>query len=121
MGLAMAMKFAEHGCKKLFLVDISEKGLQKTEALVQQGGSGSQVATHISDIRVEAEVEETVKTCVETYGRIDFAMNNDGVGEGGVKTADMSVEMFDRVCDTNEKGVSNRGLIPTKATYFEVF
>jgi NADP-dependent 3-hydroxy acid dehydrogenase YdfG len=88
--------------------------------LVQQGGSGSQVAIHISDIRVEAEVKETVKTCLETYGRIDFAMNNAGVGEGGVKTADMTVEIFDRVCDTNEKGVSDRGLIPIKATYFKV-
>jgi NAD(P)-dependent dehydrogenase (short-subunit alcohol dehydrogenase family) len=65
--------------------------------LVQQGGSGSQVAIHISDVRVEAEVEEMVKTCVEKYGRIDFAVNNASVGEGGVKTANMSVEMFDTV------------------------
>ena len=62
-----------------------------------------------------------VKTCVEKYGRIDFVMNNAGVGEGGVKTADMRVEMFDQVCDTNEKGASDRRLIPIKATYFEVF
>ena len=44
-----------------------------------------------------------VKSCVEKYGRVDFSMNIAGAGEGGVKTADMSLKMFERVYETNGK------------------
>lgn len=42
----------------------------------------------------------------EEYGRIDIASNNAGIGTTNVKTADATLEHFDKICDINAKGVS---------------
>lgn len=105
MGRAISTKFAEHGCTKLFLVDINEKGLQETQELIEGASKSAKVILHLADVSAESAVEAMINSCVEAFGRIDFAMNNAGVGAGGVRTADTSVEMFDRVCKVNEKGV----------------
>ena len=51
-----------------------------------------------------------IQECVQNFGRLDFALNNAGIALGGIKTADMSLEMFDKVCNVNEKGVSQSPL-----------
>jgi len=43
---------------------------------------------------------------VKIFGHLDFAMNNAGIAMGGVKTADTSLSMFEKVCNVNEKGAS---------------
>ncbi len=103
----MARQFALRGCKKLFLVDISLPGLEKTLSLIERDARATQVTLCQTDITSELEVENMVRKCVEAYGRIDFASNNAGIGTVNVKTADMTVEQFDRICNVNEKGVSN--------------
>lgn len=106
LGQAMAIKFAEHGCTKLFIVDIAEKGLHATQQLIQQVSKSAQVVLYIGDISNEESVKGMVSACVESYGRLDFAMNNAGIALGGIKTADMPLEMFEKTCNINEKGAS---------------
>lgn len=101
------MQFALRGCKKLFLVDISPRGLEQTEALIQEKAPSVQISLCQTDITKEDEVARMVKKCVEQYGRIDFASNNAGIASGNTKTADMTMDAFDKICDVNERGVCN--------------
>jgi NAD(P)-dependent dehydrogenase (short-subunit alcohol dehydrogenase family) len=105
IGQAIAAKFTERGCKKLFLVDINRNGLEDTQRLVKEASGNAEVHLHVTNVTIAAEVELMVKTCVAVFGRIDFAMNNAGIAQGGKKTADTPIEMFDRLANVNVKGV----------------
>lgn len=101
----MAHKFAEHGCSKLFLVDVNQKGLEETQEQVRKISGSVKTILHLTDVSVESHVKNMVESCVKSFGRIDFAMNNAGIAQGGKKTTETSVEMFDRLASVNEKGV----------------
>lgn len=82
------------------------EGLQKTRALVETSTPAVKVVVHVADITIADAVEGMIKKCVEHFGRLDFAMNNAGFAAGGTKTADLSTDLFDKMCNINEKGVS---------------
>ncbi|KIW30534.1 uncharacterized protein PV07_06273 [Cladophialophora immunda] len=88
----------------LLLVDINRIGLEDTQQLVKEASGTAEVHLHVADVSLAAEVELMVKTCVAVFGRIDFAMNNTGIAQGGKKTADTPIEMFDRLANVNVKG-----------------
>lgn len=46
-----------------------------------------------------------ISNCADMFGRIDFVSNNAGIGSPHCKTADLSVEAFDRVNFVNARGV----------------
>ncbi|KAK5311250.1 hypothetical protein LTR93_011786 [Exophiala xenobiotica] len=106
MGQAMAIRFASRGCGKLFLVDLLESRLEETRAFVEETNKACEVVLHVANIADPSAVRNIVSTCVKNFGRLDFCMNNAGIARGGVKTGDMSVEMFDANCLVNEKGAS---------------
>ena len=101
----MAREFARQGCKKLFLVDISAKNLESTKAFIEDESPSAKLMLYEGDVASAKSVEKMVKTCVEIYGRLDFAINNAGVAMGNAKHADLDVKTLDRVCAVNEKGV----------------
>ncbi|KAK5313551.1 hypothetical protein LTR93_010855 [Exophiala xenobiotica] len=104
MGQAMAIKFASRGCGKLFLVDLLESRLEETRAFVEETNKACEVVLHVANIADPSAVRNMVSTCVKNFGRLDFCMNNAGIARGGVKTGDISVEMFDANCLVKEKG-----------------
>lgn len=108
MGQAMAVRFAACGCQRLFLVDLNIDGLQATQKLVEEANSSAEVQLQVTDITSSSGVEAMVKSCVQTFGRLDFAMNNAGFAVGGIKTADLSTTLFDKICTVNEKGVRTK-------------
>ena len=64
------------------------------------------VVLQVADIADSAAVQSMITACVQHFGRLDFAINNAGIALGGIKTAAMSLEMFDKTCHVNERGVS---------------
>jgi NAD(P)-dependent dehydrogenase (short-subunit alcohol dehydrogenase family) len=58
-----------------------------------------------ADVSKAADVEAIVATAVKTWGRLDYAFNNAGVGESRVALADMTEEIWDRTMRINLKGV----------------
>jgi NAD(P)-dependent dehydrogenase (short-subunit alcohol dehydrogenase family) len=58
-----------------------------------------------TDVAIEKEVEAMVARTVEYFGRLDFAFNNAGVGEGLRAGIANTNEVFNRVMDTNVRGV----------------
>lgn len=99
--------FAERGCKKLFLVDISVTGLAATKDLIDKASPGAQVAIYEGNIGEEDSVQSMVDECIKVFGRLDFACNNAGVGSQAIKTIETTTEYYDKIAHVNERGVSN--------------
>ena len=102
IGRATALIFAREGAS-LVLADVVEEGGQETLALVKEAGAeGIFVKT---DVSKSSEVDAVVATAVETYGRLDCAFNNAGIGGRGALTHEYSEEEWSRVLAVNLTGV----------------
>jgi NAD(P)-dependent dehydrogenase (short-subunit alcohol dehydrogenase family) len=100
IGRAAALLFAREGAK-LIMADIA--AAEETAAIVRAAG-GTAIAFRC-DVSSRAEVEMLVQRAVETYGRIDCALNNAGIESRISNTADITEEEFDRQIAVNLKGV----------------
>lgn len=107
MGRAISRRFAREGCRKLFLVDLFKNGLQETKQIICNEENFVDIELHVADITSPEAVSAMVTKCVARFGRLDFGINNAGIALGGIKTAEISLEMFDKSCSVNEKGVSD--------------
>jgi NAD(P)-dependent dehydrogenase (short-subunit alcohol dehydrogenase family) len=101
-GRATALRFAEEGATVL-LVDRDAASAEETLDMVRQRGGEGSVCQ--ADITREDDCRAFVDTCVERYGRIDVLHNNVGIGRGDRGATSMTVEVWDRIFDTNLKGV----------------
>ena len=108
MGKATAREFASLGAKVVVTTGHSiEKGKAVAEEIRKNGGEAMFLPCDISD-------EQSVKACIDevvkTYGRLDCAFNNAGVGPDGVKIpygplTEWSIENWDKVMNTNLRGL----------------
>ena len=99
IGRATAIKFSEQGYK-VAVADIDKASAQETVRMLKTPGMVIQV-----DVTDSKSVEAMINTTVDCFGRIDCAFNNAGV-EGVRKHTDKYPEVeFDRVINTNLKGV----------------
>jgi len=98
LGRATAVAFAAQGTRVL-VADRDDVGGRETLELVQAaGGEGLFVET---DVTSQGAVEAMVAVAVETFGRLDAAVNNAGTtGKGGM-TADYDVEDWHRTIALN--------------------
>lgn len=98
--------FARRGCQKLVLVDLDQARLSETENLVASVRKEAECLCLVADISDVKDVQSMIKESVDRFSRIDFAINNAGFATGGQKTADTTLETFEKNCMVNEKGVS---------------
>ena len=76
IGRALAIQFAERGCK-LALADINEAGLAETERLIV--ASRVDCSTHVVDVASCKAVEAFAVDVVEQHGDVNVLVNNAGV------------------------------------------
>ena len=102
IGRAAATLFAREGAK----VVVAGRRLAPLEETVRQIEESGGDSTFIQvDVSQTAEVERMVGAVVNTYGRLDCALNNASVeGPLHVLTADFDEEEWDRVIGINLKG-----------------
>jgi NAD(P)-dependent dehydrogenase (short-subunit alcohol dehydrogenase family) len=94
--------YAQHGAK-VVVSDIAEQGSAETIDLIkQQGGEAVSVR---ADVAKPADCEALVRRALETYGRLDYACNNAGIGGEAAATADYSIEGWQKVIDINLNSV----------------
>lgn len=119
-GRATAIRFAQEGASVL-VVDRREESAQDTLDLIEaEGGTGS---VFEADITHEHDAEDLVATCIARYGHIDILHNNVGIGAGDGGPTSMTEEVWDRINDTNVKGimlVCKHALPPMRAQGFGV-
>ena len=102
IGRACAVAFAREGAS-VVAVDRTEAHSTRTiEAIEAAGGRGLAVGC---DVTSNADVEAAIGQAVEAFGRIDVAFNNAGVAQPPTPAANITEDEWDRVLDTNLRGV----------------
>jgi NAD(P)-dependent dehydrogenase (short-subunit alcohol dehydrogenase family) len=102
IGRAACHLYAREGAK-VMVADLDEKGADETVRAVQElGGRASFVRTDVSN---PSDCQAMVDSTLETYGRLDCAFNNAGIGGEANLTADYSIEGWQKVIAINLSGV----------------
>ena len=102
IGRATAEKLATEGAN-VAVVDVDVEGGEETVARIEDDDG---VATFIeTDVSEESAVENMVEETVDEFGSLDMAHNNAGIEGESATTANHTEENWDRVVDTNMKGV----------------
>ncbi|MFZ3060799.1 MAG: SDR family oxidoreductase [Candidatus Methanoperedens sp.] len=102
IGRACALAFAREGAK-VVVADVLVGGGEETVQMIRKAGGESIFVK--TDVSKTADVEALVKRAVDTYGRLDCAINNAGIEGIMAPTADCTEENWDRVININLKGV----------------
>ncbi|HPN71167.1 MAG TPA: SDR family oxidoreductase [Saprospiraceae bacterium] len=98
IGKANADLFAKHGAS-VIISDIQEvEGKATTDNIIANGGKASFIKTDVS--RPE-EMEALVNFAIKTYGKLDIAINNAGIGGELNPIAVMSIEGWNKVIEVN--------------------
>ena len=103
IGRATALACAREGAK-LVIADLHEEGGEQTVHLITAKG-GDAIFVWV-DVSSAAAVEAMLRTTVETYGRLDCAHNNAGIGSRPrAPLHECAEDAWDRVLSINLKGV----------------
>lgn len=102
IGRATAIMFAEKGAD-IMVSDINEKGGLETVELVKK--TGQKAAFCKTDVSNLEQVKNLVKTTVDTFGKVDIAVNNAGIGGDFKVTHEYPVDNWDKVIAINQTGV----------------
>ena len=95
-------RYAQAGAR-VVVSDLDADGVHETAGQIAAGGGeATAVQTDVSDPQACAA---DVARAVETYGRLDVACNNAGVGGAQALTADYGVDDWRHVIDVNLSGV----------------
>jgi NAD(P)-dependent dehydrogenase (short-subunit alcohol dehydrogenase family) len=102
IGRATAQLFAAEG-GRVVAVDQNQADAEKTVALIHDaGGEAFAVA---ADVSREADCRAMVERALATYGQLNVAFNNAGVGASGFAVADEEEVAWSRLIDVNLKGI----------------
>jgi NAD(P)-dependent dehydrogenase (short-subunit alcohol dehydrogenase family) len=102
IGRATAKIFARESAK-LVLADIVEDGGHETLQLVKD--MGAEAVFIKTDVTRSQDVDAMVAKAVETYGRLDCAFNNAGIGGRGALTHEYTEDQWNSVIAVNLTGV----------------
>lgn len=101
IGRATAEAFAARGAK----VVLAARRADEMAALVREiEGRGGKASFVVTDVAVAQDVERMVAYTIETYGRLDYAVNNAGIEGKWAPITDLPEREWDRILDTNLKG-----------------
>ncbi|WP_215908894.1 SDR family NAD(P)-dependent oxidoreductase [Phreatobacter stygius] len=101
-GRRAAERFAGEGAN-LVLGDIQDHALEVTAEMARK--AGAKVVTRVTNVTSAAAVEALVRAAVETFGRLDIALNNAGIAHGSVKIQDTDDALMRKMLDVNVMGV----------------
>lgn len=102
IGRAIALTLAELGARTV-LCGRSREPLEQTSTAIQNSGGQSSVIE--CDV-VDLHAVESLADCVErTFHRLDILVNNAGIGGAGGPVHLLSPDNWDRVLNTNLRGV----------------
>lgn len=102
IGEAIAKELAGLGVK-VVVTDISREGAQRVvdEIVAAGGGAAPLVANSASP----EDNKKAVDFAIKTYGKLNYAVNNAGIGGNAAPTGEVDIEDWNRVIDINLNGV----------------
>jgi NAD(P)-dependent dehydrogenase (short-subunit alcohol dehydrogenase family) len=101
IGAAAARAFAAEGAKVL-VVDLQDKGEAVAAHIRTAGG---EALFHRTDVSIDASCAVMVERAVTSFGGLDIAFNNAGIGGTGKLTADEPETYWDRTAAVNLKSL----------------
>jgi NAD(P)-dependent dehydrogenase (short-subunit alcohol dehydrogenase family) len=102
IGEAIAVALAARGAK-VVVSDISAESAERVVAAITQAKGIA--ATNVTDVADAAANEAMVQFAVSTYGGLDVAVNNAGIGGPLAPTGEYPVDGWRKVIDINLNGV----------------
>jgi len=102
IGEAVAVQLAAEGAK-VVATDINLDAVQGVVDKIKAAG-GEAIAMR-QDASKPEENEAAVKLAVDTYGGLNLAVNNAGIGGAAEKAGEVAIEDWDQVIDINLNGV----------------
>lgn len=103
IGKAIALELSLRGCT----VVLADRQIGLAEQLAEEINSdGGNAWARDVDVSEYFSVEELVKDVVEKTGRLDYMINNAGIGIGG-PVEDYELDDWNRTIDINLRGVTN--------------
>lgn len=102
LGRATALLFAERGAK-VVVSDVAVEGGYETVKIIQdRGGNATFIPCNVAK---EDEVNGLVTKTVEIYGRLDYGINNAGIGGLWTAVHKYPTDNFEQVMAVNSTGV----------------
>ena len=101
IGEAVVIALAREGAK-VVLTDVDLPGAERVAALVKQAGGETLVVRN--DVSSAPECEAAVAAALKTFGRLDIAVNNAGIGYLMEPLVDMAKERWQAVLEVNLMG-----------------
>ncbi|MGW5773490.1 SDR family NAD(P)-dependent oxidoreductase [Streptomyces longwoodensis] len=102
IGLATARRLGAGGAR-VVLADFHEEGAEQAAAGLR--AEGVEAAAVAVDVTRPESVEAAVRFAVDTFGGLDLAVNNAGIGGPSAPTGEYDIAAYDRVVRTNLDGV----------------
>jgi NAD(P)-dependent dehydrogenase (short-subunit alcohol dehydrogenase family) len=103
IGRASAQAFAREGARGVIVADVDEAGGEGTVTMIRDAGGHAVFVG--CDVSQESDVVGMVKAAGDTYGGLDYALNNAGIGIAKALLADVPVDDWDRSMAVNLRGV----------------
>jgi 3-oxoacyl-[acyl-carrier protein] reductase len=102
IGLAISQQLADEGYIVVVNYNASkDAAIAFVESVQAKGGQALAVQANLSQVK---EAEKLIQTTLQTFNRLDVLVNNAGITDDTLMLR-MTEEQFDRVIDTNLKGV----------------
>ncbi|MGY1439220.1 SDR family NAD(P)-dependent oxidoreductase [Streptomyces reniochalinae] len=102
IGLAVARRLGQAGAS-VVVADYDEDGAQVAAGELET--SGTRAEPFVVDVTDPGSVRDAVRFTTETFGSLDLAVNNAGVGGPSMPTGEYEITAWDRVIATNLSGV----------------
>lgn len=111
IGLAITKQFANmHASVVINYHHSKDKALDLVESIINQGGKAIAIQADVSQFE---DAKKLVTETINTFGKLDIVVNNAGITDDQLILR-MKEEQFDRVINTNLKGVWNVSKHATK-------
>lgn len=101
IGRGTALRLAREGAD-ICIPDIDQDGARETADYVTQLGRRALVLK--ANVASQVQIQKAAQDCVSTFGRLDIAVANAGIGRGG-SVLDMSLKHWQDQLDVNLTGV----------------
>jgi NAD(P)-dependent dehydrogenase (short-subunit alcohol dehydrogenase family) len=102
IGEAIARGYAREGASVVVSGRRDAEGAAVVESIRAAGGEAAFIRCNVTEAE---QVVALIARTVETFGRLDLAVNNAGLGSVGTKLAELEDEAFDAVLRVNLRGV----------------
>ncbi|OGE51273.1 hypothetical protein PENARI_c014G01399 [Penicillium arizonense] len=105
IGRSTSLAFARAGVEGLFLADINEEALRKTADEIRHAVPNLKVITQQVDIGNEQSCVDCVRSAAKAFGRIDYVLNNVGIGGDQKPTIQQESAELTKVLNVNFVGL----------------